>query len=141
MRKLVEMIKNSFEDAIVTGHHELISAMKNHEKDRHVLAAAVQSGSQVIVTQNLKDFPYHALAPYDIEVQHPDTFLVHLFHLSKETIASVLITHASLLSKPARTVPEVLKNLEQHAPKFVQLVRQDLQFEDQYSWSLRKHHS
>jgi hypothetical protein len=29
----------------------------------------------VIVTQNLKDFPEAALAPYGINVQHPDEFL------------------------------------------------------------------
>ncbi len=141
MNRLVAAIRNSFKDAIVTDYQELISAMKNHEKDRYVLAAAVKSGSQVIVTQNLKDFPHHALAPFDIEAQHPDTFLVHLFYLSKETIASVLITHASMLSRPAKTVPEVLANLERHIPEFVRLVRQDLQFADQYSWSLRKHRS
>jgi predicted nucleic acid-binding protein len=40
----------------VTGHEPLIAAMKNDEKDRHVVAAAVKAGAQVIVTSNLKHF-------------------------------------------------------------------------------------
>ena len=35
--------------------------MTNHPKDRHVLATAVRTGAQTIVTFNLKDFPEAAL--------------------------------------------------------------------------------
>jgi hypothetical protein len=46
-----------FADAWVEGYETLIPAMTNHPKDRHVLAAAVRCGAQMIVTFNLKDFP------------------------------------------------------------------------------------
>ena len=54
------------------GYRELIPAMTNDPKDRHVLAAAVRSGASVIVTANLKDFPSDTLAPFDVEAVHPD---------------------------------------------------------------------
>lgn len=46
-----------FPDARVTGYEELIGSMTNHPKDRHVLAAAVAGRADVLVTENLKDFP------------------------------------------------------------------------------------
>jgi hypothetical protein len=46
--------------------------MKNHEKDRHVAAAAVKASAQVITTSNLKDF---GELPEGIEAQSPDVFL------------------------------------------------------------------
>jgi len=45
-----------FPEAEVTGYEHLIAAMKKDEKDRHVVAAAVKAGAQVITTSNLKDF-------------------------------------------------------------------------------------
>jgi hypothetical protein len=43
--------------------------------DAHVVAAALKSQAQIIVTGNLKDFPDKLLAKYQLEAQHPDTFL------------------------------------------------------------------
>lgn len=44
-------------------------------KDRHVLAAAIAGHADCIVTFNLRDFPEEAVAPWDIEILHPDVFL------------------------------------------------------------------
>ena len=54
-------------------------------KDRHVLAAAVVSGAQTIVTFNVKHFSIEALATWNVEVQSPDEFLIHQYHLDPET--------------------------------------------------------
>ena len=43
--------------------------------DRHVLAAAIVGRCDVIVPQNLKDFPANVLDRYGIDKQHPDEFL------------------------------------------------------------------
>jgi HTH-type transcriptional regulator / antitoxin HipB len=42
----------------------------------HVLAAAIAGHPDCIVTANLKDFPEDALAPFGIQVVHPDDFLI-----------------------------------------------------------------
>lgn len=48
------------------------------EGDRHVLAAAVESGADVLCTSNLKDFPETIVDQYGFVVQHPDELLVGL---------------------------------------------------------------
>ena len=69
-------MRETFPDAEVTGYESLIPAMTNHEKDRHVLAAAVRADAAVIVTLNLRDFPHESLEPYELEARHPDEFLL-----------------------------------------------------------------
>ena len=44
--------------------------------DCHVLAAAIQSRADFIVTFNLKDFPTSVLANYGVEAIHPDEMLM-----------------------------------------------------------------
>lgn len=45
-------------DANVTGYESLVPALDLPDPDdRHVLAAAIRVGAQMIVTSNLKDFP------------------------------------------------------------------------------------
>ena len=55
-------------DCLVTGYESLIDGLVLPDpEDRHVLAAAVRAGAQLIVTSNLKDFPGDALAAYGVE--------------------------------------------------------------------------
>lgn len=75
-RRLMDTIRIQFPESFVTNYQYLINSMANDPKDRHVLAAAVACRARIIVTINLKDFPRDILAPFEIEVQHPDDFLV-----------------------------------------------------------------
>jgi predicted nucleic acid-binding protein len=78
-RKLME---SAVPDALVRDYEILAETLTlPDENDRHVLAAAIRAGAQVIVTTNLRDFPPGALAPFDVEAQHPDTFILHLLSL------------------------------------------------------------
>src|SRR5579863_5760627 len=71
------------EDSLVTGYESLIGSLTLPDPDdRHVLAAAIVGGAEVIVTRNLKDFPAESLARYEIEAQHPDEFVRHLIDLA-----------------------------------------------------------
>ena len=131
--RLSNAIKTSFPEAFVTDYDLLIPSMANQEKDRHVLAAAVKVGAQVIVTANLKDFPPESLTPFGIEVQSPDDFLVHLYYLDGEIVARIILEQAGELRKPGKTVPELLDILAQHAPTFANLVRTHFD-SNTYSW-------
>ena len=63
-------------DCLVTGYETLIPTLDLPDSDdRHVLAAAIVGRCDVIVTCNLADFPEDTVAPYGIEVLHPDNFL------------------------------------------------------------------
>lgn len=72
--KRVGAIREHFADAVVQGSEALIPAMTNPVKDRHVLAAAVRSKSDVIVTLNLRDFPDAVLAPFFCGGPAPGSF-------------------------------------------------------------------
>jgi predicted nucleic acid-binding protein len=74
-RRISEM-RRSFPDAEVHGYESLVEAMTCDAKDRHVLAAAVRSDAEVLVTFNVTDFPEASVKPYDIEVVSPDDFLL-----------------------------------------------------------------
>lgn len=58
--------------------------------DRHVLAAAIKCGAQLIVTDNLDDFPSEKLAPFDIEAVSVDTFLFQTFDLYPDAATSIV---------------------------------------------------
>jgi len=80
----------SFPLAAVEGYEQLIPAMTNQQKDRHVLAAAIRADADLIVTTNLKDFPVSALEPYGIEAVHPDEFLLDQLDLDPARTLEVL---------------------------------------------------
>jgi predicted nucleic acid-binding protein len=120
---LIDQMNRFFAEANVRGFEVLIPAMTNDEKDRHVLAAAVMSRSQVIVTSNIKDFPKQTLEPFGVEAQTPDEFLTHLFYLNPTLMMEILSEQAGDLDDPPLTVPEVLAVLAIVAPGFVKLMQ------------------
>lgn len=80
--------------------------------DRHVLAAAVLAGAQVIVTTNLKDFPSSELAKFRIEAMHPDAFLQNLYHLDGALMHQAVSEAAAAYKNPPRTVGELVERLD-----------------------------
>jgi predicted nucleic acid-binding protein len=126
MRSLMEA---AFEGASVAAEaiEAIEPSMTNQDKDRHVLAAAVTSEAEVVVTANLKDFPQESADPHGIEIQHPDEFLVHLFDLDRELAAEVIERQASDQRNPPMSVAELLGLLERAGvPRFSALVRSAL---------------
>ncbi len=109
-------MKESFEDAMVTGYEPLVPAMTNHPKDRHVLAAALVGRANVIVSSNLSDFPTEALAPYDVDVQHPDEFLCNQWELDEEAMLAAIKRWLEDLSNPPQTLEQLLQELGRHTP-------------------------
>ena len=91
------------------GYEDLIPAMTNHEKDRHVLAAAVRCGAETVVTYNLRDFPRSALAPYSITAQGPSTFLKNLYALDRDVVRHALEEQAVDIRKPLEYLLERLR--------------------------------
>jgi hypothetical protein len=133
--RLLEILKTQFSDEMVTRHRELIDSMPINVKDRHVMAAAVSSGSQIIITQNLRHFPKKLLAPYEIEAQSPDAFLKRLYYNDPEQMTELLYKQAANLRKPAMTLSEVLDHLHKDVPHFASLIRQELQIPQEYAWA------
>ena len=58
-----DLINDATHDCLVTGYEALIPSLELPDPgDRHVLAAAIVGRCDVIVTQNLRDFPDEALS-------------------------------------------------------------------------------
>jgi len=113
-------IRKHFGEAWVEEYEDLIPAMTNHEKDRHVLAAAVRCGAETIVTYNLKDFPRSALAPYSITAQGPSAFLKNLYELDRDVILRALEEQAADIRKP---LGYLLERLRVNVPGFVNAMK------------------
>jgi hypothetical protein len=92
-------LRRTFPESWVIGYKDLEPSLRNQPKDRHVLAAAIRSGAQTIVTFNLKDYPREALEVYDIEAVHPDEFLVNQFHLDDALVTSKFIQQAAAIGR------------------------------------------
>jgi predicted nucleic acid-binding protein len=112
-------------DALVDGHQTLIPALElTDPDDRHVLAAAIKCGADLILTFNLDDFPEQALASHGIGACHPDPFLVDHLNLDSARVCTAMRLHRASLKNPPKTVEEYLATMaEQGLSRFFQAVR------------------
>jgi hypothetical protein len=80
--------------------------------DRHVLAAAIRARAQVIVTNNLKDFPAGALRQWDIDPKDADDFVCDQIGLNAKVVWSCVQQIANSWRNPPGTIADVLTSLE-----------------------------
>jgi predicted nucleic acid-binding protein len=123
VQRTVDQMLTHFPECLVERYEHRIAEMHNDLGDRHVLAAAVQARSEVIVTWNKAHFPSQACIPYDIEVQDPDEFLCDLWSTNPEVMAKVLTLQAQHLVNPPRSIHEVVETLGRQVPQFAQTAR------------------
>jgi predicted nucleic acid-binding protein len=119
-KNLENQIKLAFPEAMVEVPVGLEEAMTNDPKDRHVLAAAVTAGADIIVTNNLKDFRENDLAPWNIIAQSPDEFLSDLLDEYPDSIVDLLQQQSQKYKNPPKTFTELINFLGEKAgtPKF-----------------------
>ena len=107
-----DLMLAAIRDVLVLGYEPLIEALDLPDPaDRHVLAAAILARAQTIVTFNLKDFPADRLAPWQVEAQHPDEFVLTLIDAEKTTVLRAVQHMADSTKNPPMTVDEVLSRL------------------------------
>jgi hypothetical protein len=107
-----DLMCDAVPDCLVTGYEPLIGGLALPDPDdRHVLAAAVRCGAQVIVTANLADFPEAALGCFSIQAQSPDQFVLELVDLAPARVAAIVQQQSAPLRNPPRTVDDVLDDL------------------------------
>jgi predicted nucleic acid-binding protein len=113
LHRVRDAMDHHAEDAIVTGYESLIGSLTLPDPDdRHVLAAAIVAGADVIVTHNLRDFPAEILERYDIEAQHPDEFLRHVIDLAPIAFVDAVRAQQASMAKPPISMGEQLALLE-----------------------------
>jgi len=95
------------------------------ENDRHVLAAAIESGATAVITWNLRDFPSERLVPHGIEALDPDKFLTALYDEDPETMVAVVEEARLNLRKTVPSLEEYLDALEANGLKeFISRLRE-----------------
>jgi predicted nucleic acid-binding protein len=113
VERVRDLMNAHVRDCLVTGYEDLIAALTLPDPDdRHVLAATIRAGADVIVTANLKDFPAETLKCYGIEAQHPDEFIHHLLDLAPGTVCTAAKKQHESLKNPPLTVEQYLESLE-----------------------------
>lgn len=81
--KRVQKANLAFPDALITNYSGLIDSLKlPDQKDCHVLAAAIKTNANVIVTNNIKDFPKSYLASFGLTAKTADDFLTDIIDLN-----------------------------------------------------------
>ncbi len=104
----------AFEEASVE-HHELLlsaAAVLPDPGDHHVLAAALKTQAQTIVTENLRDFPAAALAPFGIEARNADDFIADTIALDTGRAVPAVRAMRQRFQRPAMTAERMLLDLE-----------------------------
>ena len=114
IQRTADLIDSNIHDCLVEEYEHLIPCIGGmpDKDDRHVLAAAMKCGAELIVTFNLKDFPNSALAKYGVEAIHPDDFCLSL--IEQSAVACVELFHQQLaaLRKPPISLDELTRRFE-----------------------------
>jgi hypothetical protein len=104
---------------VISGYEPLIPQMPNHDKDRHVLAAAVHGEASIILTFNLRHFRSEHLRPRGIAALHPQSFLIELLRQEQSIVMKKLHQQAA---DRGRALHQLLDILSATVPQFAALV-------------------
>lgn len=99
-------------DATVGGYEKWIERLALPDPgDRHVAAAAIESGAESIVTFNVKHFPRPVLNIYGIEAEHPDVFVSRLLTFNEAGVCAAVKRQRENLDNPPKSVEGYLDTL------------------------------
>ncbi len=117
-------MNEAFEDARVSGWESLLEGLELPDaNDRHVLAAAIRGRADVIVTENVSDFPASALSPLGMEAVRLDEFLLTQFDLNVAATVQIVSDQSRAMGRPPVTEDQLLGRLARSgAPRFANAV-------------------
>lgn len=108
--KRVEAPNRAFPDAFVQHYQGIISSLTLPDPDDcHVLAAAIKSNANVIVSNNIKDFPEEYLRSFGIRVQSADDFLTDIIDLNHELSIKAFREMVMYKKNPEMDIYQVLE--------------------------------
>lgn len=117
--KRVQKANKAIPDALVRNYEGLITELKlPDEKDRHVLAAAIKTNANVIVTNNLKDFPEQYLNSFGLKAKSADDFLTDIIDLNQDKAIEAFKEMVLNRKNPAMDEYQVLESLRRNGLKY-----------------------
>lgn len=116
-REKLERTRNLMEQhsigSNITGYERHITSLSLPDPDdRHVLAAAIESNTDTIVTFNVRDFPRAALSPYGVAIIKPDDFLCYLYDEEPGQFLGAIERLRASLKKPPMTNEELCQRYQ-----------------------------
>jgi PIN domain len=120
--RVTSALSSIYPDAEVLAEQiqSLLEQMTNDPKDRHVLAAAVATGSQFVVTANLKDFRPQDTGPHGVEALSADAFLTKLLdEQAVELCSAALANQADFHDWTLEQLLELLGQPGEHRPAWL----------------------
>ncbi len=125
LERTKNLMNQNVRDCLVTGYEQLIDELELPDvDDRHVLAAAIKSDAEIIVTFNLKDFLSENIGEYGIKAQHPDEFILYLIDINSDLVCQAVKNQLNTLKKPPINLDELLEILiKQQIPKSVSVLQ------------------
>lgn len=101
IQRVRDLMDRNVLDCLVTGREHVTETLELPDPDdRHVLAAAIHGGAEVIVTFDLKDFPASKLETFGVRARRPDDFLAELLETSPQFVLQAAEQRASLKNPP-----------------------------------------
>jgi len=124
LNRTAALMSEAIEDCLIENFEHLIDTITLPDPDdRHVIAAAIASEADAIVTFNIKDF---AGIP-EITVQHPDDFLVSRFSYDETTALEAIRDLRQRLRSPPKTSHQLLATYErQGLPRFSRILQRKI---------------
>jgi predicted nucleic acid-binding protein len=113
-------MNRAFPGAMLDPPAQLVAAMTNDAKDRHVLATAIAAGAAVVVTFNTDDFAPGSCRQYGVEPQHPDAFAEHLVALDPTAAVETVREMSGRTERPRRDVAEIVERLQRDLPSAIE---------------------
>ena len=111
-------LRAAFPRALIREHPEIEARLVLPDpNDRHVLATAIASGADAIVTFNAQDFPGHVLTAEGITRRDPDGFLWELQSHNLEAMAGI-VEQVRAKAEAISGQPQALKPLLKRARLF-----------------------
>lgn len=116
--KRISRVNEAFPDAGVKNYAALIEGLKLPDADdRHVLAAAIKTNANIIVTNNLKDFPLEYLSSYGLSAKSADDFLTDIIDLNHDVAIEAFKEMVFYRRNPAMDEYQVLDELRNNGLK------------------------
>lgn len=112
--KARKAMEGAFEEAMVESFDTFLPVCSGlpDPGDAHVLAAALKTRAQTIVTENLRHFPAEVLEPFDLEVRSSDAFLVDTIELDPGRAVAAIRRMRERMRKPEKTPAVLLLDME-----------------------------
>ena len=121
-------LERAFPCALIEEPYPSVTSKAMPDKnDLHVVAAALASGCEEIVTYNIRDFPRDALSPLGLRARHPDEFCTEVLQGNPEATMRVMRDLVKSKSRPSRTMTEELAGLRKNClTRFAQALEEKM---------------